>query len=67
MSLKGIDKKYYEIKYEIRESSQVKNFIIPFSLFFGTQEKYIYSGEEKIPFEKRHPLYKVILLNEFRE
>ena len=67
MSSKSVDKKYHEIEYDIRESFQIKNLIIPFSLFFGNQESCIYSGEEKIPFKKRHPLYKVILLNEFRE
>lgn len=67
MSSKTIDKRHHEIEYDIEESFQVKNAFIPFSLIFGTQEKYIYSGEEKIPFKKRHPLYKAILLNEFRE
>lgn len=67
MSSRAIDKKYHEIEYDIRESFQIKNLIIPFSLFFGNQDSYIYSGEEKIPFKKRHPLYKVILLNEFKE
>jgi len=67
MSSKSVDKKNHEIEYDIRESFQIKNLIIPFSLFFGNQESYIYSGEEKIPFKKRNPLYKVILLNEFRE
>jgi len=67
MSSRAIDRKHHENKYDIRESFQVKNVFIPFSLFFGTPEDYIYSGEEKIPFKKRHPLYKAILLNEFRE
>ena len=67
MSSKSVDKKYHEVEHDIRESFQVKNVIIPFSLFFGTQEDYIYSGEEKIPFKNRHPLYRVILLNEFLE
>lgn len=67
MSSKSVDKKHHEIEYDIRESFQIKNIIIPFSLFCGNRERYIYSGEEKIPFKERHPLYKAILLNEFLE
>jgi hypothetical protein len=67
MSSKITDKKINEIKFEIQESFQVNNIITPFSLFFMHKEKYIYTGEERIPFKKRHPFYKVILLNEFRE
>lgn len=67
MSSRAIDKKHHEIEDNIRDSFQVKNIIIPFSFFFRTHESYIYSGEEKIPFRKRHPLYKIVMLNEFRE
>ena len=67
MSSKSVDKKFHEIEYNIRDSFQVKNVLVPFSSFFGNRERYIYSGEEKIPFKKRHPLYKVILLNEFTD
>ena len=67
MSSKSVDKKNHEIEYDIRESFQVKNVIVPFSLFFGNQENFIYLGDEKILFKNRHPLYKVILLNEFKE
>ena len=67
MSSKSIDKEYLEIEYDIRDSFQYKNLFIPFSSIFKNQESYIYSGGEKIPFKKRHPIYKVILLNEFRE
>lgn len=67
MSSRAIDKKHHEIEYDIKQSLQIKNVIIPFSLFYGNRESYIYSGEEKFPFKKRHPLYKIIMLNEFRE
>ena len=67
MSSKIIEKKIHEIKFEIQESFQVKNIIIPFSLFFMNREEYIYTGEERLPFNKKHPLYKTLLLNEFRE
>jgi len=45
----------------------VKAIFVPFSSFFGIREKFIYTGEEKIPFQKKHPLYKSIMLDEFRE
>ena len=67
MSSRAIDKKHHETEYDSRDSFQVKNIIIPFSLFYGNRESFIYSGEEKIPFKKRHLLYKIIMLNEFRE
>jgi hypothetical protein len=66
MSSKSIDKKVVHLDIEITESFQVKDIIIPYSLFFRRQEPFIYSGQEKMPFEKRHPLYKSIMLNEFR-
>ncbi|MFX1532338.1 MAG: hypothetical protein ACFFBC_14570 [Promethearchaeota archaeon] len=67
MSSRAFDKEHHEIKYTIKDPFQVKDFIVPFLSFFGVREVFIYSGEEKIPFKERHPLYKAILLNEFRE
>ena len=67
MSSKIIEKKIHEIKFEIKESFQIRSIMIPFSLFFMNREKYIYSGEERMSFKKRHPLFKAILMNEFRE
>jgi len=67
MSSKIIDTKYYEIDDTLGNPFQVKNIIVPFTSFFGIREKFIYTGEEKIPFQKRHPLYKSIMLDEFRE
>lgn len=67
MSSKSIDKKGYKFNYDIRDTLQIKNIIIPFTSIFINQERYIYSGEEKIPFKKRDPFYITILLNEFRE
>jgi len=45
-----------------------KQIIIEFSSF-GKSEKidYIYSGNEKIPFREKHPIYKIIFRNEFAE
>lgn len=67
MSSKSIKKETVRIEFEIKEGFQVKSLAVPYSLFFRNQESFIYSGEEKIPFKKRHPRYKLILLNEFRE
>ncbi|MFW9866139.1 MAG: hypothetical protein ACFFEN_08590 [Candidatus Thorarchaeota archaeon] len=65
MSLESIEKKNQENDFSIKVSLNLNTFIIPFSLFFTHHEDYIYTGEEKIPFELRHPKYKKILLNEF--
>ena len=67
MSSKSTDKKVIHIEFETKESFEVKDIVIPYSLFFRKQEPFIYSGQERIPFEKRNPLYKSILLNEFRD
>ena len=67
MSSKSIDRKAVHLDDEVKESFQVKDIVIPYSLFFRKQEPFIYSGQEKMTFEKRHPLYKTIMLNEFRE
>jgi hypothetical protein len=67
MSSRAIDKRYHENEYEITKPLHLKDIIIPYSQFYGNQERFIYTGEEKIPFQNRHPLYKIIMLNEFRE
>lgn len=67
MSLKSVDKKVVQLDVEIKESFEVKDIVIPYSLFFRKQQQFVYLGHEKIPFEKRHPLFKSILLNEFRD
>ena len=67
MSSKSIDRKYHDTRNDFRDSFRLKNVIIPLSSIFTAKERYIYSGEEKIPFNKRHPVYRVLLLNEFRE
>jgi len=64
MSSKGIKKEFIEIEYE-EEDLTLRRIIVPFSLFFLKDERFIYDGSEKIPFRKRDPLYKNILLHEF--
>ena len=65
MSSDSIDKKNQEIDFSVKELLDLSTLIIPFSSFFTHNENYIYTGEEKIPFEMRHPEYKRILLSEF--
>lgn len=67
MSSRAIDKEHHENTYPIGNPFQVKSILVPFSSFFIIQESFIYTGEENIPFQKRHPLYKSIMLNEFSE
>ena len=71
MSSKSVDKNALKIQDHediIEEFFNLKNLIISFSEIFGyKKEDYIYSGDEKISFEKRHPLYQIILRKEFGE
>ncbi|HEC40927.1 MAG TPA: hypothetical protein ENI29_21965 [bacterium] len=63
-----IKKKKYQGPEEIIEDFfDIKTVIFPFSLMLREKEKYIYSGEEKMLFQKRHPIYRFLLLNEFSE
>lgn len=66
MSSKSIEKKFVEIEQKEEEYFDLKRVIIPFSLVFQG-EQFIYNGTEKIPFSKRDPLYKTILLQEFSD
>ena len=64
MSLESIKEK----KRNRSESSDIISIesIIPFSKLIKNQRSLdIYSGEEKIPFEMRDPLFKSILRKEF--
>jgi len=64
MSSESIKKRFVEIEYE-EDDFSLKRIIIPFSLFFLKNERFIYDGSERIPFNERDPLYKTILLQEF--
>jgi hypothetical protein len=64
MSSETKEEKFRGIIVLFDEPFDIKNCIIPFSLFYP-QPSYIYSGEEKISFKDRDPLYKDILLREF--
>jgi len=66
MSSKTLDKKFEDNIEEdiVKQPVNLKEFVIPFSKF-GRSEKYIYLVFEKIPFNERHPVYQIILRNEF--
>jgi hypothetical protein len=66
MSSKSVDKKFVEVENKEEDFLDLKRIIIPFSSLFSKDEKFIYDGTEKLPFSRRDPLYKVILLQEFR-
>ena len=69
MSSKSIDKKFQGIldqEIELEEPLNFNKIIIPFSKFYKPTQ-YIYYGNEKIPFNKRHPIYQAILRNEFAD
>ena len=67
MSSKSIEKNFVEIEQKEEEYFDLKRVVIPFSLVFLKNEQFIYNGTEKIPFSKRDPLYKAIILHEFSD
>jgi len=68
MSSKSEEKKFITIEYiEEEEGLDLKRIVIPFSYYFRKDKSFIYDGSEKIPFSKRDPLYKNILLREFSD
>ena len=47
-------------------TSDISTVSVPFSNVGNTiVQTYIYFGNEKIPFNRRHPEYQAILINEF--
>ena len=66
MSSKSIKRKFKNIIEENipEEPVDVKELVIAFSDFIKSKS-FIYNGNEKIPFNKRHPIYQAILRNEF--
>jgi hypothetical protein len=50
------------------ESINFKEILIPFSNFECSHNLiYIYNGNEKIKFNKRHPVYRRLLFDEFHK
>jgi len=71
MSSQTVEKKviiFPSFDTDKEDSINFDDIIIPFSNF-GSSNKpsYIYNGDEDINFNKRHPLYQKLLLNEFAE
>ncbi len=58
-------KKYIKLEEFSEKRISIKSLILPFSLFPGKKEEYIYHGEEKMPFSRRHPVYIETFLSEF--
>lgn len=61
-----------EIEVNIRNNLELEYILsqmfIPFSRLLDKNiESDIYTGEEKIPFEQRHPIYKALLRIEFED
>jgi len=69
MSSKSAKRKHEELrKFEVavEEHFDLRRAVISFSkLSENSTSEYIYTGQEKIPFKKRHPKYQSILRNEF--
>ncbi|KKL61635.1 hypothetical protein LCGC14_2193350 [marine sediment metagenome] len=65
MSSEVKKRKYLGPKAPIKEKFDVSNVIFPFSLMPGKKEEYIYTGEEKMVFSKRNPVYRDLFLSEF--
>ena len=58
-------KKYIKLGEFSEKRINIKLLILPFSLFPGKKEEYIYHGGEKIPFRERHPEYRRLFLSEY--
>ena len=69
MSSQTVEKKIVIFSCDDSDKENSINFneiIIPFSNFGSSQSPaYIYNGNEHIKFNKRHPVYRKLLLNEF--
>ena len=60
--------KEIEIKIEIELEYILSQMIIPFTNFLDNKhEPDIYSGQETIPFEQRHPIFKALMRTEFED
>ena len=69
MSSKSVDKGVLDIDDRddiFEEFFSLNDLVISFSEIFGSERpQHIYSGNEKIPFKKRHPIYQAIFKKEF--
>jgi len=51
----------------MEEVKNLKNVMIANSKSLKNKEKYIYVGTEKITFQERHPVFQMVLREEFRD
>ena len=57
-----------ESKEKTKNRINFQRAVVSFSQFAGvSRTKFIYTGEEKIPFIERHPEYQIILKYEFAD
>lgn len=55
-------------KYNSNLNFNIPKIFIPFTKFFENQDKKdIYSGNEKIPFNKKHPIFRALMRIEFED
>ncbi|MFX0136286.1 MAG: hypothetical protein ACFFDN_21780 [Candidatus Hodarchaeota archaeon] len=68
MSSKALERKIEDLieKDGTKKPVNMKELVISFSDFIESKH-FIYYGHEKIPFNKRHPIYQAILRNEFMD
>ena len=69
MSSKSVNKAVITINDSddiFEEFFSLNDLVISFLEFFDSEKpQHIYSGNEKIPFKKRHPVYQAIFKKEF--
>ncbi len=73
MSIKGKQKKEHKLySFDIEDvgifQKALSQIVQPYSSFFVTKQKEdIYSGEEKMPFNQRHPTFRALMKLEFKD
>ena len=71
MSSQTVEKKsqiFPIYKTSIEDSINFDDIIVHFSdLGTSKSAEFIYNGNEKITFKKRHPVFRKLFLNEFKE
>ena len=67
-SIKKIHDEVGESKHKTKNPINFHRAVVSFSQFAGASTtKFIYTGEERIAFQERHPEYQLIFRHEFAE
>jgi len=70
MSIKVPKKKHHKViepELHLKTSFNIKDAVISFSKIIpAPHEEYIYTGEEKMSFSERDPVYQTLFRNEFQ-